>query len=111
MSKVDELEQFETWTKDILLGIGADEDTVSLAHVGLMVRMIYDKGRIEGRAEEADEEKPLTDVEKAEDEIVKALCIHLTGPGYNWPYDKAKNMAQEMEEDLIIAVKNEKKYE
>jgi len=107
MSKVDELEQFETWTKDILLGIGADWNTVSLAHVGKMVRMIYDKGRIEG----AEEEKPLTDVEKAEDEIVKALCIHLTGPGYNWPYDKAKDMATTMAEDLIIAVKNEKKYE
>lgn len=48
MNKVDELKQFETWTNDIFLGIGADKNTASLAHVGKMVRMIYDKGGIEG---------------------------------------------------------------
>lgn len=40
--------KFDTWTRDILLGIGADKNHVNLAHVGAMVRMIYDKGRAEG---------------------------------------------------------------
>lgn len=83
------------------MGSGDDSDQMAQEEVAEFEAAV--------RADEGERlEKSLTEVEKAKDEIVKAICIHLTGPGYSWPYNKANDMAEEMAEDLITAVRNEK---
>jgi hypothetical protein len=53
-------------------------------------------------------EKPLTEVEKAKDEIVKAVAHYLT-ESCQWPWGDGLNKAEKMANELIDAVKKQEK--
>lgn len=52
--------------------------------------------------------KPMTEVEKCSDELAKAVSQYLTGQ-CKWMFREAEDHAQDMVQELVLAVRNEKK--